>query len=112
QLGTQNMAARMSAATPARSGGATKRDRSVAFVSVKRAHIWLTAAIGDIVRPAAAASDTTAPTCVGSTPSSTALTAKKGKRLCAVAIPEPHKTAKPSERTPAVPMSNRASEAR
>src|SRR4051794_13030475 len=55
QLGTQIIAARIIAATPARSGGATKRDRSVAFVSVKRAHIWLTAAIGDIVRPAAAA---------------------------------------------------------
>ena len=69
EAGTNIIAKMMMIAIEINSGMATCFDSSSGFVPVIFAHINVTAATGDIVRPAAAAIDTTAPTCVGSMPS-------------------------------------------
>jgi hypothetical protein len=51
---------------PISSGTATRRAKAKGSVSVSFAHMSVTAATGDMVRPAAAPSDTTAPTSIGS----------------------------------------------
>jgi len=57
----------MTTIMPPRRGKATRRTKSNGFVPVREAHIKVTAATGDMVRPAADAIDTIAPTSSGET---------------------------------------------
>src|SRR3954453_12589557 len=96
------------AVSAANSGSATRRTNCIASVLVIDALISVTADTGDIVRPAAEPTATTAPTSVGSTPSCSAGTTKKPNRLVVVAMPEPEMNAKPSDSTPAAISSSAA----
>jgi hypothetical protein len=69
ELGTHRTPASRSSTitvTPTRSGAATRFASVKGFVPVSAAHISVTAATGDIVRPAALPTDTIAPTDTGS----------------------------------------------
>src|SRR5262245_44680910 len=78
---------RTTTAMPARSGTATRRTRWAGWVAVSEAHISVTAATGDIVRPAAAPSETTAPTCSGAQPRLREGAVNRPNRLWVAAIP-------------------------
>src|SRR5438067_238452 len=82
-------------AVAANSGSATRRAMANGSDPVRAAHISTTAATGDMVRPAAAAIDTTAPT-RNSTGTPMPFTTKNGNRLVVEAIPEPHNAANAS----------------
>src|SRR5690242_3481562 len=84
-----SIADRTTVAIPTRSGPATRRTSSVGRVSVREAHIRVTAATSDMVRPHAAASATRTPMWMGATPCAAPGPAKKPNRLCVTALPEP-----------------------
>src|SRR5688572_19693160 len=75
--------------SPKTRGPATRFATSNGFTPVRVALMRTTAATGDMVRPAADATDTTAPTAAGSCPAATAGSWKNPYRLWVLAIPDP-----------------------
>src|SRR5207237_9848550 len=89
------------AATLVRTGIANRRNKAKGVVPAISLHIRVTAATGDIVRPAAAAIATTAPTPAGSTCAMCAGSTKNPNKLCVVALPDLLRSAKHKGKPPA-----------
>ena len=98
-------AARKTAHRAAMRGQAIKRTNCKGSVLVSWPDMRVTAATGDMVRPAADPMDTTAPTCVGSMPRLKAGSVKKPYKLLVEAMPDPHRMAKAQGNTVAAAIS-------